>query len=208
MTSPGRPAVECEQQHPSIFVSDVAEAVDFYTQKLGFSVGFTWGEPPRIAGVNLGKMQIFLEQGTPDPNGCSLYFVVGNADELCEFQRANGVKVLVEPDDREYGLRDYRVSDLHGYNISFGHRTFVDGDPIEIERVDLPLRLEKRLAALVRDLAARKRMSVGACIEEILLHTNDGVTPHTAGEVAFIQELKKKHGIDYDTHGSYRFVER
>ena len=22
-----------------------------------------------------------------------------------------------------------------------------------------------------------------------------------------IQELKKKHGIDYDSHGSYRFVE-
>jgi catechol 2,3-dioxygenase-like lactoylglutathione lyase family enzyme len=23
----------------------------------------------------------------------------------------------------------------------------------------------------------------------------------------YIQELKKKHGIDYDTHGSYRFTE-
>jgi hypothetical protein len=23
----------------------------------------------------------------------------------------------------------------------------------------------------------------------------------------YIEELKKKHGIDYDSHGSYRFVE-
>jgi len=23
----------------------------------------------------------------------------------------------------------------------------------------------------------------------------------------YIQELKKKHGIDFDSHGSYRFVE-
>jgi catechol 2,3-dioxygenase-like lactoylglutathione lyase family enzyme len=208
VTSPVRPTVECEQQHPSLFVRDVPKAVEFYTQKLGFNLGFIWGEPPSMAGVNLGKMQIFLEQGTPDPNGCSLYFVVGNADELCEFQRANGVKILVEPDDREYGLRDYRVSDLHGYNISFGHRTFTDGEPIVIERVDVPVRLEKRLAALLVDLAARKRMSVGGCLEEILLHTNDGVTPHTAGEVEFIQGLKKKHGIEYDTHASYHFVER
>ncbi|HEY2849647.1 MAG TPA: VOC family protein [Gemmatimonadaceae bacterium] len=208
MTNPGRPTVECEQQHPSLFVRDVPTAVEFYTQKLGFSLGFIWGEPPSMAGVNLGKMQIFLERGTPDPNGCSLYFVVGNADELCEFQRANGVKILVEPDDREYGLRDYRVSDLHGYNISFGHRTCTDGEPIAIERVDVPVRLEKRLAALLADLATRKRMSVGGCLEEILLHTNDGVTPHTAGEVEFIQELKKKHGINYDAHASYRFVEK
>jgi catechol 2,3-dioxygenase-like lactoylglutathione lyase family enzyme len=199
--------VECEQQHPSIFVSDVAQAVDFYTQKLGFDLGFTWGEPPTIAGVNLGKVQMFLEQGTPDPKGCLLYFVVGNADELHEFQRANGVKILVEPDDREYGLRDYRVSDLHGYNISFGHRTFA-GEPIAIERVDVPVRLEKRLASVLADLAARKHMSIASCLEEILLHTNDGVTPHTPGDVAFIQELKRKYGIDYDSHGSYSFVER
>jgi hypothetical protein len=45
------------------------------------------------------------------------------------------------------------------------------------------------------------------------LHTNeplgDGVaSPHTKSQLRYIQELKKKHGIDYDSHGSYRFVER
>ena len=36
----------------------------------------------------------------------------------------------------------------------------------------------------------------------------DGVaSPHTRATLRHIQELKKKHGIDYDSHASYRFVE-
>jgi hypothetical protein len=50
-------------------------------------------------------------------------------------------------------------------------------------------------------------MSVGSCLEEMLLHTNDGVGPHTTSTLKHIEELRKKHGIDYDSHGSYRFVE-
>jgi hypothetical protein len=50
-------------------------------------------------------------------------------------------------------------------------------------------------------------MSVDGCLEEMLLHTNEGVGPHTKTTLHHIQELKKKHGIDYDTHASYRFAE-
>jgi uncharacterized glyoxalase superfamily protein PhnB len=207
MTTPDAPDVECEQEHAGLPVTEVLAAVEFYTKKLGFKPGFTWGDPPSIAGVNLGNVQVFLELGTPNPKGCSVYFVVGDADALYEFQRANGVEVVVPIGDRHYGLRDYRVRDLYGYELSFGHHTFIDGPPIEIERVDVPVRLEKRLAAAVRDLAEHKRMSLDSCLEETLLHTFDGVGPHTKSDLRYIQELKGKHGIDYDSHGSYRFHE-
>ena len=72
----------------------------------------------------------------------------------------------------------------------------------------MPARLEKRLAALLADLAAYKRMTVSSCLEEMLLHTNEGVGPHTKSQLRHIQKLKEKHGIDYDSHASYRFVER
>lgn len=208
MSAASVPEVECEQEHASLPVSNVRAAVDFYTSKLGFRLGFTWGEPPTIAGVNLGNVQMFLEQGTSNPAGCAVYFVIGNADELYEFQRANGVEVVQTPGDRPYGLRDYRVRDLNGYELGFGQHLFNEGPPIEIERVAVPLRLEKRLAALLHDLAAYKRMSLSSCLEETLLHTLDGVGPHTKGQLGQIQKLKEKHGIDYDSHGSYRFVER
>jgi catechol 2,3-dioxygenase-like lactoylglutathione lyase family enzyme len=74
-------------------VTDILAACEFYTAKLGFEPGFTWGEPvPTFAGVNLGEVRIFLELGKPCPEGAGVYFVVGNADELFEFQRGNGVE--------------------------------------------------------------------------------------------------------------------
>ena len=208
MTTPTTPDVECEQQHATFPVSDVLVASDFYTKKLGFTLAFTWGEPPSIAGVNLGRVQMFLEEGTPNPAGCSVYFVVGNADELYEFQLGNGVDVVQAPGDRPYGFRDYRVRDLHGYVLAFGHHLFNAGPAIEIERVDVPVRLEKRLAALLHDLAEHKRMSVSSCLEETLLHTLEGVGPHTKSDLKYVEKLKHEHGIDYDSHASYRFVER
>jgi catechol 2,3-dioxygenase-like lactoylglutathione lyase family enzyme len=207
MSASAPPLVECEQVHPGLAVTDISAAVDFYTTKLGFSLAFTWGDPPTFAGVNLGGMQIFLRQGVPDPKGCVVYFHVGDADVLYEFHRTQGVEVAEPIADRDYGLRDYVVRDLHGYYLSFGHHIFNLGPAIRIERVDVPVRLEKRLAALLHDLARHKRMSVNSCIEEMLLHTNEGVGPHTQSTLRYIQELKKKHGIDYDSHGSYRFVE-
>jgi catechol 2,3-dioxygenase-like lactoylglutathione lyase family enzyme len=208
MTTSAVPVVECDQIHACLVVNDIPAAVDFYMKKLGFKLGFTWGgDPPTFAGMNLDKVQIFLQKGTPSPKGCSVSFLVGDADQLYEFHRANGVEVTAEIADREYGIRDYGVRDLHGYHLSFGHHIFNTGPAIKIERVDVPVRLEKRLAALLHDLAKHKRMSVNSCLEEMLLHTNDGVGPHTQTTLRYIQELKKKHGIDYDSHGSYRFVE-
>jgi catechol 2,3-dioxygenase-like lactoylglutathione lyase family enzyme len=212
MNAPRNPQVDCEQHHTGLLVQDVAAAAEFYTNTLGFWMAFTWGTPPTIAGMNLGRVQIFLQQGTPSPQGCVLYFVVDDADALFEFQRANGVEIVEPPGDRAWGLRDYSVHDLHGYRLTFGHHLLNAGPPLEIERVDVPVRLEKRLAALLHDLAEHKRMSLTNCLEEILLHTceplGDGVaSPHTKRTLSYIQELKKKHGIDYDSHASYRFVE-
>src|SRR6185312_11720156 len=143
------PPVECEIHHASLYATDVRAAVAFYTEKLGFRLGFTVGDPPTMAGVNLGHVQVFLEQGTPGPQGCSMYFVVDDADALYEFHRAAGVEVVAPLADRAYGLRDYAVRDLHGYRLSFGHHLLGAGAPLKIQRVDVPVRLEKRLAALL-----------------------------------------------------------
>jgi catechol 2,3-dioxygenase-like lactoylglutathione lyase family enzyme len=212
-TSPAPPHVDCEQLHPGLSVPDLQAAIEFYTNRLGFSPGFTWGEPPTFAAVNLGEVQLFLSQGTPSPEGCSVFFVVGDADALYAFHRAGGVEVVEEIGDRAYDVRDYVVRDLNGYRLIFGHYIYNTGEPIPIERVDVPVRLEKRLAALLHDLAAHKRVSVDSLLEEILLHTSeplgDGVaSPHTKAQLRHIQELKVKHGIDYDSHASYRWVER
>jgi len=203
------PFIECEQIHAGLAVNDISTAVEFYTKRLGFEEAFTWGEPPSFAGVNLGKAQMFLAKGTPtpSPDTSAVYFLVGDADQLYELHRAHGVEIAQAIGDRPYGIRDYTVRDLYGYHLVFGHHLFNVGPRIKIQRVGVPVRLETRLAALLEDLAKHKRMSVDSCLEEMLLHTNDGVGPHTKTTLHYIQELKKKHGIDYDSHASYRFVE-
>jgi catechol 2,3-dioxygenase-like lactoylglutathione lyase family enzyme len=193
--------------HVTLPVSDLSKAIEFYVTKLGFRLGFLWGEPAFFAGIALGEVEIFLKEETPAPNAGAVVFVVGDADALYRFHLANGVEVVEPIEDRNYGIRDYEVKDLYGYRLVFGHHIYTVGPKIKIERVDVPVRLEKRLAALLHDLAVYKRMTVGSCLEEILLHTNDGVEPHTKSQLKYIEELKKKHGIDYDSHGSYRFVE-
>ena len=213
VTSSAAPQVDVEQYHASLRVADLSAAIEFYTTRLGFTHAFSWGEPPAMAGVNVGETQIFLEAGAPAPEGCSLYFVVGNADELYRFHLANGVHIIEAPGDRAWERRDYTVRDLDGYALTFGHRLPAREPPLEIERVEVPVRLERRLAAVLADLAERKGMSVSHCLEETLLHTfeplGDGVaSPHTKADLRYIQELKGKHGIDYDCHASYRFVER
>lgn len=210
MTPP--PLTACDRVHPGLAVDDVPAAVAFYTTQLGFSPGFTWGEPPTFAGVNLGKVQVFLEGTAPPCPPTSVFFVVENVDELFAFHASQGVTILVAPGDREYGLRDYTIRDPFGHRLTFGQYTFQFGEPLPIERVDVPVRLEKRLAAVLADLAAHKRMSLSSVLEETLLHTfeplGDGVaSPHTGTDLRVIQQLKTKHGIDYDCHASYRFVE-
>ena len=214
MSTPVRPKIECERLHAGIAVTDILAAYEFYTGKLGFLPGFTWGEPvPTFAGVNLGEVQIFLELGTPNPDGAGVYFVVGNADELFEYptrQRRRG--------RRDSGRSRVRASRLHRARPARtpAHLRPVHlqhGPAVEIERVDLPVRVEKRIAAVLQDLAVYKRMSLSSLLEETFLHTfeplGDGVaSPHTKCSSRYIQELKQKHGIDYDCHASYRFEER
>jgi catechol 2,3-dioxygenase-like lactoylglutathione lyase family enzyme len=212
MTENRVPRIDCDRLHPLLLVSDIPEAIEFYSKKLGFSHGFTWGDPPEMAGMNLGTVSIHLYKG--EPKGNSVYFVVGDADELFALHEGNSVEIAEKPADRPYDLRDYAVRDPWGNYLSFGHYIQSAGPPLKIERVDVPVRLEKRLAALLSDLAAHKGMTIGSCLEETLLHTfevigNDAgvASPHTKKTHEFIRELKKKHGIDYDTHASYRFVE-
>ena len=115
------PKIVCDEQHASLAVADVAAAAAYYTQKLGFTLGFISGDPPEIAGMDLDRVQIFLERGTPAPSGTAVYFLVGDADALYGLHRDNGVDILLVPADRPWGYRSYSIRDLDGYRLTFGH---------------------------------------------------------------------------------------
>ncbi|HEX2163546.1 MAG TPA: bleomycin resistance family protein [Thermoanaerobaculia bacterium] len=150
---------------------------------------------------------------------------VGDVDEVHRRCLEQEIEVAFPPTDMPWRVREMHVRhpDGHVFRISrgigyedeiesFARREREKGPPLPIERVDVPVRLERRLAALLRDLAAHKGLTVGETLEETLLHSFEelgaGVaSPHTPRTLRRIRELKEEHGVDYDCHASYRFVE-
>jgi catechol 2,3-dioxygenase-like lactoylglutathione lyase family enzyme len=199
---------------PILYVRDFREATNYYTKKLLFDLRWQWGQPPSFGCVSLGNVEIFFclkAQGHP---GTWLCISLDDVDKYFERITKLGAEVIYGPKDEPWGFREIHVRDPNQHVIRFGQGIPLREPKLEIDRVSVETRIERRLAALMRDLARHKKMTVGEMLEETLLHTFEkmprgGVaSPHTAKTLAHIQALKKKHRIEYDVHASYRFVER
>lgn len=113
--------VVCKQVFPTIVVRDIAAAIDFYVNRLGFSHQFSWGEPVSFAGVALDQAELYLQQDFAFGKGISeVSFILENVDEVYQFHLGNEVEVLVPLDDRSYGIRDYKIKDIDGNYLNFG----------------------------------------------------------------------------------------
>ena len=216
---------------PILNVSSMEETFAWF-DKLGWTKQWDWGEPADFGAVGNGSSEIFICLNglgcRADKTGEGVWmgwFVpsVAEVDAAYELAVSHGVTVTQPPTDFPWNMRECHIRHPDGHVFRIGaaledesaseEQLHASGPPLPIERVAVPVRLEKRLAALLQDLAASKGMSVDSCLEEILLHTNEpfrgGVAcPHTRKTLAYIQDLKATHGIDYDCHASYRFVER
>ncbi|HMR83748.1 MAG TPA: VOC family protein [Niabella sp.] len=206
------PFINCESVNPGFIVSDIGEAVGFYSEKLGFRLDFTWGSPPHFAGMTLGNVSVHLMTNAGKGGSGMAYFSVEDVDAFYRFHQENKVEITEPIADRPYHMRDYQVRDPYGNYLGFGHYIITRTPSLPVDRVDVPVRIEKRLAALLEDLAMYKGLTVSGTLEEMLLHSfepcGDGVaSPHTKSQLRYINELKIKHGIDYDVHASYRFTE-
>jgi len=109
-------------------------------------------------------------------------------------------------------MRELPVRDMGGNELVFAERCVAREPKLPIAREPLQVRVETRIVAVLRDLAEHKGMNMSELIEETLLHTfeampDGGVASPHKGDLERIQELKERHGIDYDTHATYRFVE-
>jgi catechol 2,3-dioxygenase-like lactoylglutathione lyase family enzyme len=206
--------VSAECLTPILYVKDFKAAVKYYTAKLLFHLTWDWGKPPTFGCVKLDKVEIFFSQGGQGNPGTWLCVFLNDVDAYHDRIKKLGAEVLYGPKDEPWGMREIHVRDPNGHVIRFGQGIPSREPKLEIERVPLAAKIEKRLAALIEDVARHKEMTVGEALEETLLHSMEQVagegvaSPHTAYTHAHIQELRKKHGIDYDCHASYRFVEK
>ena len=110
---------------PVFAVSDLGASVDFYQNKLGFSVEWTWGDPATRAGVSLDGVEVHLDcAGSGAPPGPSVaYCHMEDVDSYYAACTERGVSFLLELGQRPWGMRDFRVVDPDGNRLGFGSQS-------------------------------------------------------------------------------------
>lgn len=117
------------QAVPEIPVSNVEKAAEYYVSVLGFR--FDWGnDAGGIGGISQGSCRMFL---TNEP--FRQHYATGGpvmiwlnlqskqeVDELYRRWRQAGAKIVSEPEDRPWRLREFRVADLDNNQL----RVFYD----------------------------------------------------------------------------------
>lgn len=111
-----------ESVSPILSVHDLARSLDFYRTTLGFDLAWSWGEPAEIATVCRDAVEITLTQrAEAKPAGAAhVYLAVTDIDAYHATLQAAGVTMVVPIGDRPYGMRDFRIADPSGNELSFG----------------------------------------------------------------------------------------
>lgn len=82
------------------------------------------------------------------------------------------------------------------------------GEKIPVERVQIGVRIEKRMLKVLKGLAEYHDISLGDLIEGIVLHAFENKPPFNNQTLASIAQLKEVYGMDYDVSASHRFIEK
>jgi uncharacterized glyoxalase superfamily protein PhnB len=116
-----KPAV-LEAAVPILSVTDLSEALDYYEWVLGFQIGWKWGEPARLASVCRDRVEVNLSSDAT-AGVSKVYFQMAGVDAYYNHITTAGAKVAVPLADRPYGMRDFRIIDPSGNELSFGEAT-------------------------------------------------------------------------------------
>ncbi|WP_148717060.1 VOC family protein [Chitinolyticbacter meiyuanensis] len=116
------PAIRFEKIAPIFTVDNVAQAIDFYRKALEFDLAWSWGTPPEVAAICRDEVEITLTQrADAKPAGAShIYLTVSGIDALYARLAQSGICIVVPLADRDYGMRDFRIADASGNEISIG----------------------------------------------------------------------------------------
>jgi len=128
-SAPSKATIVCAE--PQLFVSDIKRSCEFFCEKLGFSVVFSYGKPPYYAQVGRDAARLNLrcvERSVLDPEVrdreelLSASMTVATAEEIkllfLEFQSA-GVAFQQTLKKQPWGARNFVVKDPDGNLLLF-----------------------------------------------------------------------------------------
>ena len=123
---------------PEIPVSDISAALDYYANRLGFTIDWCEEGGDGIAGISKGGCRMFLTNaafrehyGNVGP--VLIWLNLASKEEvnaLHELWRGNQAKIISAPESKPWGLHEFMASDLDGNLL----RVFYDFATPERER--------------------------------------------------------------------------
>jgi hypothetical protein len=72
-----------------------------------------------------------------------------------------------------------------------------------MERVQLGVRMEKRLVKVLKAMSEYHDITLGTLLEGIVLYAFEGKSPFDDETIGHINRLKEIYGMDYDTTSSH-----
>ena len=122
---------------PALAVADIETSVRFYTDVLGFDVGFTLpGEDGKLIHASVQRGDSYLMFGRIDPSnahdqgplgqGVVLYATVADNEDIDSYfenVRDAGAAIMQEPTDQFWGHRDWGITDPDGYHLFISKQT-------------------------------------------------------------------------------------
>jgi ribosomal protein S18 acetylase RimI-like enzyme len=108
---------------PILASADILRTIKFYREVLGFESSWTYGEPPFFGAALWGPVTIMFSLDADLAGKVSGHQLSINADpidEIYSLQIERGAKIVSPIEDKPWGIREYIVEDLHGYQIRFG----------------------------------------------------------------------------------------
>jgi catechol 2,3-dioxygenase-like lactoylglutathione lyase family enzyme len=123
MSKPANATPKFEAVTPRLPVTDVENALAFYVDRLGFKLGWKWGDPITHGNVCRDHISLDLISMPEGQRGTAMaYIQVSGVDEYFSELKGKNL-VLNEPGDRPYGMRDFEVVDPDGNRLAFGEPT-------------------------------------------------------------------------------------
>ena len=106
-----------------LHVKDMAAALAYYRDVLGFTVSFSWEDPPHYVCLCLGDCAIHLNSYQPPAAASVVCIFCKGVDALYVELKQRGANIAEPIDDRPYGMRDFAITDTDGHRLIFGQGT-------------------------------------------------------------------------------------
>jgi GNAT superfamily N-acetyltransferase/uncharacterized glyoxalase superfamily protein PhnB len=141
---------------PILAVPNVLAAVRYYERTLGFEKEWLWQDPPTHGAVSRDGLQIQFTLNAElaaRAKGTSYFIFVDGVDALHGMHVERGAAIVEPIGNRPWGLREYTVRDLNGYDLRFAGPPNYVKPAGALQSMPTNIRIEQRRATPAEYLA-------------------------------------------------------